>query len=521
MPLFSPQTTIYLIADSGIDESNKPYFESNSAIASWLMGKAKTSFTQYSYQRADERQYCIVDYDYYSALECDAIMWQNAGHSTMWIIANITAIEWLNPNATKIYFEVDPYCTFCGEIQWQACMVEREHVTGDWKGNIPNWENHGVAESVDFEPVRVANETTVFAEPNAYVVISPYNATGDISFQGTIKDGIFQGLTETIFQGPDAQDQLNAMLQIIATADQANLQNIIGIFSVPGQAIDGTVEETTTTPPWLMDAYGIFNNAKVFNSQYCVCQLDSMNAQSVTYRPELFGIIETTVKFKTEFYLAGGTGGFICYPASYGGGTRDVKEWGLICNSFPAGSWVGNNYAQWQATSGANAAVQGIAGVIGAGVAGVATYASAGLAAGLLVALSGGISSIVGYNSTVAKAKKGSAVVGGTSGAGPNLSAASGDYGVVIRWMTPRIGELKSLDNYFDKYGYRVNLLKVPNVNTRPLWNYVKTNEAHVGGDIPKFYRTEIEKLLNNGVTFWHVGSVEIGDYSNPAGNKE
>ena len=87
--------------------------------------------------------------------------------------------------------------------------------------------------------------------------------------------------------------------------------------------------------------------------------------------------------------------------------------------------------------------------------------------------------------------------------------------------MTPRPSEMRSLDNYFDKYGYRVNLLKVPNVDTRPLWNYVKTTEAHVGGNFPKAYRTAIEGMLNRGVTFWHTGAVEIGDYSNPAGNKQ
>ena len=521
MPFFVPQTTIYLCQDTGIDDNNKPYFSSNSTMVSWLMGKAKTSFAQYSYQRADERQYCVVDYDFYEALNCDIIMWQNAGHSQKWIIANITSIEWMNPNATKIYFEVDPYCTFCGDIEWQASMVEREHVDNDWQGTTPNWEMQGVAESVDFEPTYVSNETSIMATPNAYVVISPYNETGDISFTGTIKNGIFQGLTETVFHGPDAEGQLNAMLRIIGTADEANLQNIIGIFSVPVQAINGTVEETTTVPPWVTGSTAIYNNSKLYCSQYCICQVESMNAQSVTYRPELFASLTATINFKTEFYLSGGTGGFICYPAGYGGGTRDVKEWGLICNSFPAGSWVGNNYAQWQATSGTNAFVQGVTGVIGAGLAGVATYASGGLAAGLLVALSGGAASIANYNSTVAKAKKGSAIVGGSAGANPNLSAASGDYGAVIRWMTPRPGEMKSLDNYFDKYGYRVNLLKVPNINTRPLWNYVKTTEAHVGGNFPKAYRTAIEGMLNRGVTFWHTGAVEIGDYSNPAGNKQ
>lgn len=518
MAFFVPQTTIYLCQDTGIDDNNKPYFSSNSAMVGWLMGKAKTSFTQYSYQRADERQYCIVDYDFYEALNCDIIMWQNAGHSQKWIIANITSIEWMNPNATKIYFEVDPYCTFCGDIEWQSSMVEREHVDNDWNGNIPMWPNQGVAESVDFEPTYIASEFAVQAHTNAYVVVSPYGSGGSLLLEGEIKNGIFQGLNEVVFQGEGAEQNINSMINLIAQEDQANLQNIIGIFSVPIEAITGEKKTQITTPPW--SGGSSYNNSKVYCSQYCICQIDSMNANSVTYRPELFESGES-VEFDMECYFSGGTGGFILYPKNYGSGSRDCKEWGLICNSFPAGSWVGNNYAQWAATSGTNAFIQGVSGVIGAGLAGVATYASGGLAAGLLVALSGGAASIANYNSTVAKAKKSSAIVGGSSGASVNLSVAAGNYGGTIRWMTPRPEEMRSLDNYFDKYGYRVNLLKVPNVDTRPQWNYVKTTEAHVGGNFPKAYRTAIEGMLNRGVTFWHTGAVEIGDYSNPAGNKQ
>ena len=64
MAYFEPQTTIYLCS-TGIDAYNKPYFESNDAMAAWCIGKAKPTFNDYSYQRADERQYCAVKADYY------------------------------------------------------------------------------------------------------------------------------------------------------------------------------------------------------------------------------------------------------------------------------------------------------------------------------------------------------------------------------------------------------------------------------------------------------------------------
>lgn len=34
------------------------------------------------------------------------------------------------------------------------------------------------------------------------------------------------------------------------------------------------------------------------------------------------------------------------------------------------------------------------------------------------------------------------------------------------------------IDKYFDMFGYTTNKIKVPNLNNRPNWNYVKTNRC-------------------------------------------
>lgn len=84
---------------------------------------------------------------------------------------------------------------------------------------------------------------------------------------------------------------------------------------------------------------------------------------------------------------------------------------------------------------------------------------------------------------------------------------------------------IKTVDAFFDRYGYNVNTIKVPEVNSRPFWNFVKTREAHVDGNIPYTYRREIEDMLNGGVTFWKSTSITkehpIGDFSDPKRNKE
>ena len=62
-------------------------------------------------------------------------------------------------------------------------------------------------------------------------------------------------------------------------------------------------------------------------------------------------------------------------------------------------------------------------------------------------------------------------------------------------------------------YGYKVNSLKVPNITGRTNWNYVKTINANILGDIPQEDIQELKTMFDSGVTFWHNPSTFL-DYS-------
>ena len=57
---------------------------------------------------------------------------------------------------------------------------------------------------------------------------------------------------------------------------------------------------------------------------------------------------------------------------------------------------------------------------------------------------------------------------------------------------------------YFDKYGYKVNTVKVPNINGRYNWNFVKTIECYIEADIPQDDLQEIKNMFDAGITIWH-----------------
>ena len=69
------------------------------------------------------------------------------------------------------------------------------------------------------------------------------------------------------------------------------------------------------------------------------------------------------------------------------------------------------------------------------------------------------------------------------------------------------------IDGYFDRYGYAVHTFKIPTLNNRPNWTYVKTVDCTIKGNIPNDDSTKICKIMNTGITFWTNGN-NVGNYT-------
>ena len=53
-------------------------------------------------------------------------------------------------------------------------------------------------------------------------------------------------------------------------------------------------------------------------------------------------------------------------------------------------------------------------------------------------------------------------------------------------------------------FGYQTNKFKIPNINNRPTWNYVKTLACNINANIPQADLAEIKDMFNSGITLWH-----------------
>lgn len=522
MPSFYPETTIYACS-TGIDDYNKPYFESNSAAASYCMGRAKLFFSDYSYQRADERQYCAVYANFNELEECDTLIWQNADFSGFWFIANITNLEWKNPNCVWIWFKVDAYMTFCGNIDWSSsyCLVEREHVQNDWNGANPNFNVMGTTEGLGIGPELDWGAEDHFYTPNMIVITSPYDQSGSPNSGGTMQNGVYTGLNSYTFSSASAA---NSYLQAIQDNPEANIENVVSIQTVPSEFINGQSQQISApSAPWL--SYTDIYNAKCWSGEFCQLRIASLTGSDAYFAPEYFDVPGSYFFWEKDTF-AGGVGGIFLTPNNYMGSSLRYHA-GFAMNDYPSGVAVGNTYAQWINTNGAyligNTMVNTLGSIANIGI-------NASLGGGLLNSVLKGENPIVndvvsigtdvlGTISQFAQAKQNGTAMLGSMNTNANIAVGVGAYGYTISWVIPFISNRYALDDFFSRYGYKVMQLKVPNRNTRPHWNFVKCSEAHVQGDMPYRYRVMIESMLNKGVTFWNEGTT-IGDYSDKAGNR-
>lgn len=73
---------------------------------------------------------------------------------------------------------------------------------------------------------------------------------------------------------------------------------------------------------------------------------------------------------------------------------------------------------------------------------------------------------------------------------------------VVIKTVTAEYA--KRLSDYFGMYGYQVNELVQPNVNTRTKWNYVKCTTVNIQSGMNREIILKFKEIFEKGVTFWH-----------------
>ena len=125
----------------------------------------------------------------------------------------------------------------------------------------------------------------------------------------------------------------------------------------------------------------------------------------------------------------------------------------------------------------------------------------------------GVISNVAGYAANMEDLKLQPNSVSGLANSNGNMKSMMQMYKFTIRVTAPDYASIERIDKFFTMYGYRTNKVKVPNISSRPYFNYTKTMNCKIVGNIPADAIAKVQNYFNSGITFWKNASV-VGNYS-------
>ena len=269
-----------------------------------------------------------------------------------------------------------------------------------------------------------------------------------------------------------------------------------------------------------------FFETKLYMYPYTVYEMDDLKGNRLTFRGEYIngddiiltvrGAVGFANKMSYELKNYNGSAG---RQSSYQQAVIDNNPNDVpIVSSYLAAYLQGNkNSIQAQKT---NANARGSANMLGSFVTGAVLAGSGspvGIATGVATATSGIIDRHVDIQTTentlLATAQDATNIPPSVAKMGGNTAY---DYGnglngirIIKKTIKPEYRDV--LAHYWNKYGYKYHKVDHPNRHTRQYWNYLKTVNITIIGDINNDDLRTIKNIYDSGVTLWHTN--DIGNY--------
>ncbi|MBR5304956.1 MAG: hypothetical protein IKU37_09050 [Candidatus Gastranaerophilales bacterium] len=541
--MITPNTNIRLLkVPFEIARKNQLTFASLTAQTTYFLSLPHLEYDNTTYQRQNNiiRFEAPIDdirtYNY--------VMYKNESYSNKWFYAYITNMEYKNDNTTDLTIQTDVFQTWQFDIVYNTMFVEREHVNDDSVGaNIVEED----LETGEF----IANKHTLSGYLDDLVIvmgttlnINSYHNNKYDKIKGDLYNNIYSGVkyfswyNKNYIDGVSPYNRkryiegLNDVLQNIDLAGQG--EGVLELFLVPQNLISPVRDDNVVVAGNTIDEYEINgqdvqythlltitdgnldgyvpvnNKLKCFPYRYLIAS--NNNGGEVTYKYEDFyiknehgvKILLSQPRFNIEGAICPGCSIRII-PLKYKGIDRNDIE-GLNMGKFPTLSWNSDIYTNWVTQNGVNMAVETTANIGSIIVGGYTAPEGGG---------TGIVSGITGIAKTLGTLHEKSLT--------PNQAKGNLNCGDVIAGskqnefhfydMSIKKEMALILDNFFSMFGYKVNNVKVPNITGRTNWNYVKTIDCNITGEIPQEDLQELKDMFDGGVTFWHNPSTFL-DYS-------
>lgn len=565
MAYVQPNSIVQLFKGINLDNRymHTIYFANESAQNSWFSSKVTYTFQQISYTRYT-RNSIKLKADTTDIMDCTYLRFKNDRSVDKWFYAFINNVEYVNENTCLITYEIDVMQTwFIQNGTILPCYIERQHVNDDTFG--VNLEAEPVGSDVyDFTEIQVADVESDFSTYDVVLC-----TTAEPQDNEMIRDGIVCGATYDYFPVPASPStsftQLkNRILQTLGSWDkQQQSANIVDMFMFPYRFCNLGQNDATyhVVHNGRFDNYTPKNN-KLHSYPYSSLYITTNDGDTGMYKWEYFeGDIvhsDTGAQFELNATLTGG--GYIeMHPRAYNGvlNNFDAK---LVMQNFPKCSWYYDAYQAWIASGGQYKAQyemnmvqrKGALAIAQAGLNGVSTVAQNGLSIAssqqakhpnAITPISKTVdSAIAGANAMISieqtalnyteardkiafefkDARYEPNILLGAQV--PNISVGKKFLGFKFYKMHIRDDEAKRIDDFFSVYGYAINKVETPNITGRQYWNFIKTRNAEISGDIPSSSKAAIGRIFDGGIFFWRNGdnvgnfrqSVTQGSINNP-----
>lgn len=511
------------------DYKNTLYFTNKESQHDYFISKKKKEYTDFSYQRKDN---VIRVPDHIDTINtCNYVMYQNSYYSNKWFYAFIKEFKYINDGCTEITIQTDVIQTWLFDYNLKPSFVEREHVSDDTIGI------HTVPEVIETGDYMVSDKVSSNIGDGVLVLSTTYDFINKKQ-AGSKINGVYQGVDYYIFKEDGNPHGLPYFLN--AYEELGKSDAVVGLFIVPKSMFnyenitwdtidvgglgyypykkitddflkaEGAInigDVVINKPYENIDGYVPRNN-KLFTYPYQYLMGSNHNGANAIYKYEYF--TPSAFSFGIEGVVTPG-GSIRSYPKMYKGIDKNYDE-GLSCGKFPICSWSTDMYTNWLTQNSVNIGLSLLSGagqvVAGAGMA-IAT-GGVGLAVGG-GGIVGGVSTIA---NTLAQVHQQSFVPPQAEG---NLNCGDVTYSMGINEFTFYKMNIKAefakiADKYFDMFGYKVNMVKVPNKAHRSRWWFTKTIDVNIDGDIPNDDMSIIKSCYDKGITFWRNAS-EIQNY--------
>lgn len=451
----------------------------------------------------------------------------------------ITDVKYISENCTELSLEMDVIQTYMFDWELRPCYVEREHSETDGIGE------NTIDEGLDVGEFLTAAKESINLSENMMVLVAASIDVPKFYYSGgQTENKIFAAKYGNIFGGfqitatpLEYWTELAVMLNYLnvkgksgtvftiwqypsslLTTNKGGYEDPITLY-VSGGAIKS---HTAADRPKDLDGYVPRNN-KLFQYPFCFMYATNNNGGAAVYQYERF---ETDTRvFRIQGNVAPDAVVKLV-PTLYKGVTHNYDE-SLSVGSFPVCSWNSDTYKLWLAqnqnqqnlglamdglkiVAGAGAI---IAGVAATGVsAGASTVAGVGSGVGLITSGVSGITSQLAQRADKAIQPP---QARGSYSSSHNIS--NGIHGIDIYHKTIDKQHAAIIDDFFTMYGYACRRVKIPNISSRPWFNYVKTVGSNVTGAIPQSDLQAINRIFDHGITFWkeeYPTYKQFGNYS-------